>query len=144
MPMRPLYTAAQIRDIECAAAAGLPPGTLMRRAGLAAANAALELLADQPDPIVLVLAGPGNNGGAALRATHTITFIGDKPGLHTCEGQEHAGRVLVAPLDIGAAHYPPAAAQLNGPELFAACLRPRGRNAHKGSFGDLVVVGGAH
>jgi hypothetical protein len=33
--------------------------------------------------------------GAAVCATHTITFIGNKPGLHTGDGCDHAGRVHV-------------------------------------------------
>ncbi|HSD61593.1 MAG TPA: NAD(P)H-hydrate epimerase, partial [Burkholderiales bacterium] len=60
----PVYRAAELRDIERLAA---PEGTapLMRRAGLAAANLACErLLRDGSS--VLVLAGPGNNGGDAL------------------------------------------------------------------------------
>ena len=257
-----LYSVAQIRATETAAAAALDadgPGgqTLMRRAGRAAADLALELIgpldgARRVQP-VLVLAGPGNNGGDALEvaanlaaakvdvvvlhlpgsgqpspdaaqalararasganfadvaldvrewamvvdglfgiglarpregryrdlvaameklrcpvlaldvpsgldadtggivgsgiavhATHTITFIGDKPGLHTAEGRDHAGIVHVAGLGIAADAYEPARARLASPALFESMLAPRRQNSHKGQFGDVAVAGGAH
>ncbi len=81
--------------------------------------------------------------GVAMRASHTITFIGDKPGLHTCDGRDTAGSVSVAALGIDAAQFPPARASLNEPQHFASCLRPRPHNSHKGSYGNVAVVGGA-
>ena len=250
--MSPLYSVAEIRDIELRAGAQLAPGTLMHRAGQAASAAALEMLKDDSLP-VLVLAGPGNNGGDALEvaanladagidvlvvhlaapgaasddtaraleraqsgsarfidalpldqelalvvdglfgiglaralegsarelvlevnalarpvlaldvpsgldadsgapvgpagiaieAACTITFIGDKPGLHTYAGRDYAGEVLVASLGIDAALMPPAAARLNDPELFRGQLKRRRHSTHKGSFGDVAIVGGA-
>ncbi|WP_323141648.1 NAD(P)H-hydrate dehydratase [Massilia phyllosphaerae] len=249
-----LYSVAQIRAIEQAAQAGLPPGTLMRRAGAASAARALDLLKGRPvadlSLPVMVLAGPGNNGGDALEAavhlseagwtvevvhlagstpspetqaalerargaglrfidavaadaqyalvvdglfgigltrpltgqarqlaeqvnimrgpvlaldvpsgldadtgaivgpggvavaaTHTITFLGDKPGLHTGDGCDYAGRVSVDLLDVAVREA--AQVRCNTPALFGACLAPRRRNSHKGSFGDVAVLGGA-
>jgi hydroxyethylthiazole kinase-like uncharacterized protein yjeF len=81
--------------------------------------------------------------GVAVRASHTLTFIADKPGLHTADGCDHAGLVQVASLDIAPALYPPPAAWLAGVDLFAARLRPRRQNSHKGSFGDVAILGGA-
>jgi len=248
-----LYSVAQIRATEAAAAEQLEPGELMRRAGRAAFEAALALLGEARERPVLVLAGPGNNGGDALeaaanlgeagvdvvvlhlagsgkvspealhalararasrvnfadvapdvrdwalvidglfgiglerplegryrdlvsaiedvrcpvlaldvpsgldadsgtvtgpngvavRATHTITFIGDKPGLHTAEGRDHAGLVQVAGLELDAALFEPAQACIGNPALFGARLAPRRHNSHKGQFGDLAVIGGA-
>ncbi|TFW28934.1 NAD(P)H-hydrate dehydratase [Massilia horti] len=251
-----LYTVDEIRAIERAATAALPPGTLMERAGQAAARFALELIDGARHQPVLVMAGPGNNGGDALEvaanlreagvdvtvlhlaagtpsfetaralqrardkgarfvdelplgerfalavdglfgigltrpleggcrtlahdldrsscpvlaldvpsgldadtgnvvggatahravvATHTITFIGNKPGLYTCDGRDHSGEVRVDTLGIERQHFVPAHAQLNAPELFANDLlgSRRPQNSHKGSFGDLVVLGGA-
>lgn len=63
MPTLPLYRSAGLRTLE--AAAGDQP--LMQRAGLAAAELAGTLLADQQKP-VLILAGPGNNGGDGFEA----------------------------------------------------------------------------
>ncbi|MGE5652194.1 MAG: NAD(P)H-hydrate dehydratase [Bacillota bacterium] len=82
--------------------------------------------------------------GIAIRATDTVTFIGGKPGLHTGHGRDYAGRVEVADLDIGREFFVDAKAQLNRPELFSDYLRPRPHNSHKGSFGDVIVAGGAH
>lgn len=82
--------------------------------------------------------------GIALHATHTITFIGDKPGLHTADGRDVAGQVQVADLALDHSLFPPASAQLNGPALFAPWLQARRQNSHKGSYGDLIVIGGAH
>jgi hydroxyethylthiazole kinase-like uncharacterized protein yjeF len=251
-----LYSVDEIRAIEHSAASALDPGELMRRAGAAAAHAALDLLDDARELPVLVLAGPGNNGGDALEAaanlveaglealvlhvardtppspeaaqalqrardsgarfvdaapddiepglivdglfgiglarpmderctrivagiarfdcpvlaldvpsgldadtgaivggqagvavsaTHTLTFIGDKPGLHTCDGRDYAGEVHVDSLGIEPKHFVPARARLSGPELFAASLHcsRRAENSHKGSFGDVAVIGGA-
>jgi hydroxyethylthiazole kinase-like uncharacterized protein yjeF len=255
--MNPLYSVAQIRGIERDAAGRLPEGALMRRAGQAAARAALDLLPfDTPQARVLVLAGPGNNGGDALevaahlaneaagvtivhlpparsgaperaraleqaqgsaarfadlpapdiagggwhlvvdglfgiglqrpldgyaralveavnaldcpvlaldvpsgldagtgcvvgpgglavRATHTVTFIGDKPGLHTCDGRDHAGSIIVADLDLEPALFPPASMHLNDPAFFGRHARARRHNSHKGSYGNVLVLGGA-
>src|SRR5512147_2223776 len=58
----PIYLAADIRRIEQAAAQASPP--LMERAGAAAAELAARLASDKSKD-VLVLAGPGNNGGDA-------------------------------------------------------------------------------
>jgi len=249
-----LYTVAQLREIERAAQAELPPGALMRRAGEAAARFALELLGEKRTLPVLLLAGPGNNGGdafemalvladagidatvlhlpgqaessvdaasaheraregtvgfidmlppdaewglvvdglfgiglcrplegeyrelvasldslrcpvlaldvptgldadtgavigpdgIAVRATHTITFLGDKPGLHTAHGRDYAGQVRVEMLGVKPGHLPSPAARLASADDFAQRLAARRHNTHKGSFGDVAVIGGAH
>src|SRR5260221_11871299 len=59
---RPVYLTQDIRRIEQAAGNVSPP--LMERAGAAAAELAASLLPDTGRD-VLVLAGPGNNGGDA-------------------------------------------------------------------------------
>jgi hydroxyethylthiazole kinase-like uncharacterized protein yjeF len=248
-----LYSCAQVRAIEQAARLRLGPGVLMERAGEAAAAFALDLLDGEAAGAVLVLAGPGDNGGdgleaaahlaragfdvevlhlngaaapssdaaralqrardagarfvdeipagrpwrlvvdalfgigiarplagrardlaawtagvdcpvlaldvpsgldadtgavlgpdgAAATATHTLTFLGNKPGLHTGDGCDHAGAVDVDMLGADGLHQEAAQACLNGPALFAEHLAPRRRNSHKGSFGDVVVLGGA-
>jgi hydroxyethylthiazole kinase-like uncharacterized protein yjeF len=79
-------------------------------------------------------------GTVAVRATWTLTLLGLKPGLFTSEGRDHAGAVWLDDLGI----CPPAG-------LMAARLlsdsRPlwpsRLHVQHKGSFGDVWVVGGA-
>jgi hydroxyethylthiazole kinase-like uncharacterized protein yjeF len=65
-----LYLTAGVRALEAAALKTDPDAPLMERAGLAAAERAREL-AGESGRSVLVLAGPGNNGGDALElATH--------------------------------------------------------------------------
>src|SRR4051812_33965329 len=78
--------------------------------------------------------------GQAVRATHTITFIGLKPGLLTLDGPDHCGEVTVADLGLPAQK---ATAWLASPDLFRNALKPRPRNFHKGMAGSLGIVGGA-
>jgi ADP-dependent NAD(P)H-hydrate dehydratase / NAD(P)H-hydrate epimerase len=82
------------------------------------------------------------DGGVAVRATCTITFIGAKPGLFMGLGRDLAGAVNVAPLELDASTQKPAGAQLNAPALFAGHFPPRDFATHKGTFGSLAVVGG--
>ena len=253
-----LYTVSEIREIEQASLATLPEGTLMQRAGTAAAQFALGLLTRATtNTRVLAVAGPGNNGGDAIeaarllaehgldvtvllcanptrlpadarnvlerarnspinfldaagassvpqgdwdlaidglfgigltrpisgvhrmlveginslrcpvlaldvpsgldadtgsivgsdgiavRATHTLTFIADKPGLHTLFGRDCAGHVHVASLDIDRSRFKPARTHLSSVESFSAFLKKRPHNSHKGSYGDVIIAGGA-
>lgn len=82
--------------------------------------------------------------GVAVRATHTVTFIGDKPGLHTCEGRDHAGLVQISRLDLEASLFPPSRQHLNDVKFFVRHVRARRHNTHKGSYGNVAVLGGAH
>ncbi|MBB3220106.1 NAD(P)H-hydrate dehydratase [Pseudoduganella umbonata] len=81
--------------------------------------------------------------GRAVRASHTVTFIGDKPGLHTCDGRDHAGNIIVAGLDLAPTLLPAATMHLNDPAFFARQARTRRHNSHKGSYGNVFVLGGA-
>ena len=78
--------------------------------------------------------------GHAVRASHTITFIGLKPGLLTLDGPDHAGEITVA--DLGLSR-PPATAWVASPALFKEALKGRPRNFHKGQAGSLGILGGA-
>ena len=250
-----LYSVAQVRAIEQAAFALVPPNTLMQRAGRAVANAALLMLSANDKQPVLVAAGPGNNGGDALEAasllaqaghqvavvlladplalpadaqaalararssridfinlqsacsnrhwslvldglfgigltrplqgsyqqlvtfinalpcpvlaidipsglnadtgaivgpdgiavvaSKTLTFIANKPGLHTAHGRDCAGVVEVNDLQIVEHLFGKPFCELNSPSLFAAAVRPRTHASHKGSYGDVAVIGGA-
>ncbi|MGZ8319681.1 MAG: NAD(P)H-hydrate dehydratase, partial [Telluria sp.] len=71
-------------------------------------------------------------------------FIADKPGLHTCAGRDHSGKVTVARIGIDDALLPAASVHLNDPALFEFAFVPRAHDSHKGSFGDVTVIGGAH
>jgi ADP-dependent NAD(P)H-hydrate dehydratase / NAD(P)H-hydrate epimerase len=71
----PLFTAADIRAIDRQWAAAHPTMPLMERAGAAAAERAGSLASESGDA-VLVLAGPGNNGGDALVAARLLLAQG--------------------------------------------------------------------
>jgi len=78
--------------------------------------------------------------GCAVRASHTITFIGLKPGLLTLDGPDYCGEISVNELGL---QLPPASAWIAEPSLFKSAFKPRPRNFHKGMAGSLAVLGGA-
>lgn len=78
--------------------------------------------------------------GIAVNATHTLSFIGAKPGLYTLDGPDHCGEINVADLDLDLAGI---AGGLVATDDFGSCLGARRRNSHKGSYGSLAVIGGA-
>jgi hydroxyethylthiazole kinase-like uncharacterized protein yjeF len=78
--------------------------------------------------------------GCAVRATHTITFIGLKPGLLTLDGPDHCGEISVADLDLKPQG---ASAWVASPDLFRDALKRRPGNFHKGLAGSVGIVGGA-
>jgi hydroxyethylthiazole kinase-like uncharacterized protein yjeF len=76
--------------------------------------------------------------GAAVRATHTLSLVALKPGLFTAAGRDAAGQVWFDGLGItGSAEQP--TAWLSGPP--GPITRPH--DSHKGSYGDVAVIGGA-
>ncbi|MDX1514664.1 MAG: NAD(P)H-hydrate dehydratase, partial [Gammaproteobacteria bacterium] len=82
--------------------------------------------------------------GVAVRAAACISFIGLKRGLFTARGPDVAGEVHFDDLGV-----PPhihervtADAYLDRLNAFSGLLGPRPRDAHKGRFGHLLVVGG--
>ena len=82
----------------------------------------------------------GQITGPAIRAIRTITFIALKPGLLTGDGPDHCGELSVC--DLGLA-IDSGDGVVVAPDLFRACLKPRARNSHKGSFGSVAILGGA-
>lgn len=83
--------------------------------------------------------------GCALKARHTVSFIGRKRGLYTGAAAEYTGQLhfrdLAVPEKTFAGQLP--AAVLLGSAHLAEWLRPRARTAHKGDCGHLLVIGGA-
>ncbi len=71
----PLYTVAELRRIETAAQAALPAGELMLRAGTAAAKL---IHARRSDAEVLIVCGPGNNGGDGYVCAAELAALGDR------------------------------------------------------------------
>ena len=81
--------------------------------------------------------------GIAVKASTTISFIANKPGLHTLHGRDYAGTIVVNDLDIARNLFKEPVAKLNRPELFCSSIHQRTHASHKGSHGDLFVMGGA-
>lgn len=84
-----------------------------------------------------------SHGGAVVNATHTLSLLSLKPGLFTAQGRDAAGAIWFH--DLGTATV--AAAQAPRAWLGSAAAawqfeQPRRHAQHKGSFGDLIVVGG--
>ncbi len=75
-------------------------------------------------------------GPATVRARHTLALLTLKPGCHTGMGRDHAGTVWLDRLGVDAGN--PTAWLAGAPHQ-----APRRHASHKGSFGDVAVVGGA-
>jgi hydroxyethylthiazole kinase-like uncharacterized protein yjeF len=119
-------------------------GLGLNRAPDAAMRAAMTAMQACNAPILAVdlpsglLADTGQPAGElAVRADHTLTLLTLKPGLFTGEGRAHAGQIWFD--DLGIAPDEPPSADLLGPTP----RPPRGQTSHKGSHGQVLVVGGA-
>jgi ADP-dependent NAD(P)H-hydrate dehydratase / NAD(P)H-hydrate epimerase len=110
--------------------------------------------ANQQPAVRLALDGPtGLNvesgqryGSIAFQAHYTVTYLADKPGLHMNEGLDFAGSVTLETLGCTSTDLPAAYAKIkNWPSDFQDCANEfkRELNVHKGSFGNVVVFGGA-
>ena len=114
---------------------------LIRDANELAARDACPLLAlDCPSGLD---ADTGQRRGATIRASHTLSFIGAKPGLFTADGPDQCGEISIARLDLDSEKIVKAPGTSIGLNLFAKQLRPFPRNSHKGSHGNAGILGGA-
>lgn len=92
------------------------------------------IAADVPSGL---MADTGHTPGACVRARATLSFLALKPGLFTAHGRDVCGDIWLDTLGSPALQTPDAwlnTAQQN---------TPREHASHKGSFGDVAVVGGA-
>ena len=111
----------------------------------------LSLLDDIPLLALDIASGLNSDTGFAqetcITATHTLTFIANKPGLLTADGPDHSGEVAVCNLDIDPATLETAQSEdtgnLNDPELWAEDLPQRALNANKGDAGSAGLLGGS-
>lgn len=70
----------------------------------------------------------------------TLSLLTLKPGLFTCDGRDNAGEVWFDDLDVDKTVTEPPSATLLGAD---GCILPqRLHSAHKGSFGDVAILGG--
>jgi len=84
-------------------------------------------------------ADTGTSDGPAVRATHTLSLLTLKPGLFTGQGRDAVGEVWFESLGAETVTAPPAQATLSG----APHTHARLHASHKGSYGDVAVIGGA-
>ncbi|MEH6357743.1 MAG: NAD(P)H-hydrate dehydratase [Pseudomonadales bacterium] len=82
--------------------------------------------------------------GAAVQAELTATFIGLKQGLFADKGSVCCGDIVFDDLAVPAGVYErqePAAVRLDS-DVLEGVFTPRPRDAHKGNFGHVLIVGG--
>ncbi|WP_295987568.1 NAD(P)H-hydrate dehydratase [uncultured Variovorax sp.] len=81
---------------------------------------------------------PRGAGAGQSAARSCITFLTLKPGLFTAQGRDAAGTVWFDDLGCGTFRDQPVARIAGAPEA-----QPRSHASHKGSYGDVAVIGGA-
>jgi NAD(P)H-hydrate epimerase len=89
-------------------------------------------------------ADTGSVLGSAVAADLTVTFIGLKRGLFTLQGPDYSGAVQFSDLAVVPEVYaavPADCARLTLEPLLQR-LPPRSVSAHKGFFGNVLIVGG--
>lgn len=89
-------------------------------------------------------ADTGEVQGIAIRASRTITFIGNKRGLYTGQAVDYCGEIVFENLSVPEnvyAHQPSETQRIQYDD-FKAYLAPRLRNTHKGNYGHVLVIGG--
>jgi ADP-dependent NAD(P)H-hydrate dehydratase / NAD(P)H-hydrate epimerase len=76
--------------------------------------------------------------GSAVRANHTLSLLTLKPGLFTGAGRDASGQIWFDDLGVSGALPQPTAWLAGAPRVGA-----RLHATHKGSYGDVAVIGGA-
>jgi hydroxyethylthiazole kinase-like uncharacterized protein yjeF len=82
-------------------------------------------------------------GEQMVFADATLALLTLKPGLFTGQGRDAAGQLWWSDLGVQPSTGTPPTAQLSGPGDTCALLPRRAHAAHKGSHGDVWVIGGA-
>jgi hydroxyethylthiazole kinase-like uncharacterized protein yjeF len=89
-------------------------------------------------------ADSGRVMGHAIQADCTMTFIALKPGLLTLDGPDYCGVVHVADLGLAQAVAGTSGGITISSGVLTHLLPPRPHNSHKGTYGSVGIVGGAH
>ncbi len=113
--------------------------------------AAVAAINRHPAPVVALDIPSGIHGdsgqclGIAVHAAMTVTFVALKSGLFLADGIEAAGALHYSGLDIpeGCRGGEEPVLRRIGHEALDDALPARRRNAHKGDFGHVLVIGGA-
>ncbi len=114
-----------------------PQRPLLQAIGLINRSPAQVLAIDVPTGLD---ADSGQALGSTVQADHTLTFLAAKPGLLMGHGRDACGTLWLDPLGLpedARLRHPPDA-ELNPP----AQPIPRRHVSHKGSRGDVAIVGG--
>jgi hydroxyethylthiazole kinase-like uncharacterized protein yjeF len=114
-----------------------PQGLLQQAIDLIHASPAQVLAIDVPSGLD---ADSGQVPGACVQANHTLTMLGAKPGLLMGHGRDASGTLWLDTLGLPdeANAWQPPDAELNPPQPET----PRRHASHKGSHGDVAIVGG--
>lgn len=101
--------------------------------------------------------------GAAVGAQRSVSFVGRKRGMYTADGPDHCGQISFDNLGIPAEVFAGVTAErstkatadvaagvsdemtvgeLLAPSYLAEVLTPRLQNSHKGSYGQVLAIGG--
>jgi len=126
-------------------------GTGLDREVSGALRQAIEAMNSHPAPVISADIPSGLNAdsgaemGCSVQAAATLTFIALKQGLFTGVGPDRAGRLFFDTLDVPARVYASSIASARRLDWgrMASTLPRRGRSAHKGDSGHVLVVGGA-
>ena len=127
-------------------------GTGLTRDVVGAAAEAVRRMNDSRAPVLALDVPSGIHSdtgrvlGGAVRAAATVTFIGLKQGLFTAQGRECAGEIVYRDLGVPGHVFArvEASARRMAYEDCLGLMGPRRRDAHKGRFGHVLVVGGDH
>ena len=144
--------AAALADADVAVDALLGTGLDRPPAGAAADAIAALNACGRPVLALDVPSGLDADTGAApgvvVRAEATVSFVVRKQGLYTGAARGCCGELVFDDLGVPGPAVDTAGAApavlLDLPRLRAACLPPRRRDAHKGDFGHVLVLGGDH
>lgn len=93
--------------------------------------------------IVAIDLPSGLGGGECVRADVTVTFTAPKVEHYLAEGaEENVGRLVVSQIGCPP-QYVVSQLALSDPRDFTPLFAPRKKDAHKGNFGHVLVIGGA-
>jgi ADP-dependent NAD(P)H-hydrate dehydratase / NAD(P)H-hydrate epimerase len=117
-----------------------PEGGMLQAIQWLNASAATVLAVDIPTGLDADSGQPLGTTDLVVQADHTLTLLGAKPGLFMSHGRDACGTLWLAPLGLpaDADSWYSSDAQLNPPAHPALRLHA----SHKGSHGDVAVVGG--
>lgn len=118
-----------------------PEGDMRRAIDWMNTSHACVLAVDIPSGLDPDSGQPLGQTDAVVKADHTLTMLGCKPGLVMGHGRDACGTLWWAPLGLPlqARDWQTPDAELNPP----VALAERVHASHKGSHGDVAVVGGA-